>query len=341
MSATTAPLVSIVIPARDEAPHLRACLEAIAAQDHPHDRLEVIVVIDGATRDSSGDVARDLLRRTDYDRTLVMINVDGGRSGNLNVGLSRARGDVLCRVDARSLIPPDYVRRCTALLTTRPDLAVVGGAQVAVVARNDARGAGIARALNNRWGMGWSRYRRGAPSGPTDTVYLGVFRTADLRAADGWNEAMTLNEDFELNRRLERHGVVWYEAGLPVAYIPRPSLRELYRQYRQFGRGKVRYWRNTGDSPRVRQLALLVGVPAGAVLAGIALALSPGAERVGLLGCLLAGALVLELAGSRRPQGGPAVHGWAAVALGTVGLGWLGGAWTELVTRSGRAGARG
>jgi succinoglycan biosynthesis protein ExoA len=329
----TAPLVTVVVPARDESSHLPACLAAIAAQDHSPARLEVIVVIDGATRDDSVDVAIDALRHTDYARTLVMINADGGRSGNLNLGLSRARGAVLCRVDARSVIPSDYVRRCAQLLAARPDIAVVGGAQVAIVPRHDAHGAGIARALNNRWGMGGSRYRRGAPSGPADTVYLGGFRTADLQMVGGWDSDLATNEDFDLNRRLRQRGVVWFEAGLPVEYVPRPTVGDLYRQYRRFGRWKVRYWRHTGDAPQGRQVALLAGVPAAALIAALALVFAPTPARVALLSVALATGAAIELAGSRRPRGGPAVHGWSVVTLGAVGAGWLGGVWTELLAR--------
>ena len=327
----TAPLVTVLVPVRDEAPHLSRCLRAIEAQDHPHDRLEVIVVVDGATTDASAEVANDLLRTSDCARTLVMVNADGGTPRNLNVGLSRARGSILCRVDARSVIPPEYVRRCAEILERRAEVAVVGGAQVAVVPRQDALGRGIARALNNRWGMGGSRYRRGANSGPTDTVYLGAFRVEDLRAADGWDAELATNQDFDLNRRLARRGVVWFEAGLPVEYVPRSSVAALFRQYLRFGRWKVRYWRHTGDAPRARQLALLVGVPALVLLGMAVLALAPPPARLALLatGAVVAG--TVELAGSRVPRGGPAVHGWSFVALGAVGIGWLGGVWSELL----------
>ena len=106
----------------------------------------------------------------------------------------------------------------------RPDVVVVGGAQIAVARDEDPTARGIARALNNRWGMGMSRYRRGAPSGPSDTVYLGAFRTEQLEAAGGWDEAFDTNQDFELNRRMGELGIVWFEASLEVGYRPRASL---------------------------------------------------------------------------------------------------------------------
>jgi succinoglycan biosynthesis protein ExoA len=203
-----------------------------------------------------------------------------------------------------------------------------------VTPSRDAMGAGIARALNNRFGMGWSRYRRGAPSGPADTVYLGSFRTRDLDAVGGWDPQFATNQDFDLNRRLGKQGIVWFEAGLPVEYIPRPKVRDLYDQYRRFGKWKVRYWRRSGDPPRARQIALLVGVPALALGGAVALAVVPPVVGVALVAGTAATGALLEVGGSHRPRGGPAVHGWSAVALGAVGAGWLTGAWTELLAPS-------
>ena len=329
------PLVTVLVPARDEAPHLRACIESIAAQDHPLDATEVIVVVDGASRDDTEVVAKDLLSAHDFAHIEVIVNPTGGTPSNLNTGLLHAAGEYLCRVDARSRIPVDYVRRCVAVLATRPEVVVVGGSQVAIEPRDDAIGIGIARALNNRWGMGWSRYRRDAASGPADTVYLGAFRTRDLRRVGGWDPALTTNQDFDLNRRLARGGIVWFEAGLPVAYVPRSSMAELYRQYVRFGRWKVRYWRHAQDAPRPRQIAMLAGVPLAAAGGVAALAQASPAVRVQLAALGLGGALAYEVLGSRRPRGDVRAHGWALVAGSLVAAGWLRGAWGELLTTRG------
>src|SRR5262249_9207423 len=159
------------IPARDEERWIGASLASVMDQRYPHDCIEVIVVVDGASTDATDVIAKDMLERSDFGRVEVVRNPDGGTPGNLNAGLGIATGVYLCRVDARSRIPAHYVGRCVDLLATRPDMAVVGGAQVAVAPRGGAVGTGIARALNNRWGMGFSRYRRGAVSGAADTVY--------------------------------------------------------------------------------------------------------------------------------------------------------------------------
>jgi|GEM_PF-1831842 succinoglycan biosynthesis protein ExoA len=319
------PRVTVVVPVRDEASRLGACLDAIAAQDLPRESVEVLVV-DGGSTDGTVPLARAALARHLWAHAAVLHCDAGDRSSNLNLGLEQAAAPILVRVDARSRIPRDYVRRCAELLDQRPGVAVVGGRQRAVPAGDRALDAGVARALNNRWGMGLSRYRRpGSPSGETDTVYLGAYRTGQLRAAGGWRTDLAVNEDFDLNRRLARFGTVWFEAGLTVDYLPRASLRGLLGQYWAFGVGKARYWRTSGDRPRPRQLVLLGAPLAGAALLAAALAaFGPGAA-LGLAGAAIALALAVEVAGADGPRGGVLAHLAALVALSGVAGAWLAG----------------
>jgi len=45
------PLVSIIIPCRNEEKYISKCLDSIIAQDYPRDKLEVLVV-DGRSEDT-------------------------------------------------------------------------------------------------------------------------------------------------------------------------------------------------------------------------------------------------------------------------------------------------
>lgn len=249
-------LVSIIVPARNEAVDIERCLEAIGSQDYPKHLMEVLVV-DGSSTDETAETARTVLERLTFHRSVVVTNPRGTTPSNLNLGLSMAHGDFVCRVDARSIVPPQYVRTCVAVLSDRPDLVVVGGAQVAIPPRAGAVGAGIARALNNPYATGFSRYRRRRSSGDADTVYLGAFRAADLHEVGGWDERFRTNQDFELNRRLAARGGLWFDASLPVGYIPRASLAALGAQYRRFGRWKAAAWLEGDLGILPRQVALL------------------------------------------------------------------------------------
>lgn len=323
------PLVTVLIPARNEAADIEACLRCIEAQDYPHDRIEVVVV-DGSSTDETSIVARRLLEGADYSHTAVLLNREATTPSNLNVGLRYATGAVICRVDARTHIEPHYVRTCAAILSERPQVAVVGGAQRALARDGSWRAVGIARALNNRYSMGGSPYRRATVSGPSDTVYLGAFRRADLLAVHGWDERMLSNQDFDLNRRMAAQGTVWFEASLQSAYVPRARYEDLWSQYVRFGRAKVLYWRMSGDRPQPRQRVLLslpiVGVLVLALAGWRGRALPVAATgAIGLLG--------IERLGADQRRSGAGAHLGAVLAMLCVGAGWTLGAYREALHR--------
>jgi len=321
-------MVTVVIPARNEADDIGRALDAVLDQDYPLDRMQVLVV-DGRSGDATSDVASAALAHRGLLDGRVLHNSNGATPSNLNLGLTHAKGEYLCRVDARSTIPVEYVRRCVETLESRPDVAVVGGRQVAKPRDTRATSVGIARALNNRFLMGLSRYRRGARSGAVDTVYLGAFRVSQLRAVGGWDEALPTNQDFDLNRRMSRFGVVWFDGRLPVDYVPRRSLRALFAQYHRFGRSKVDYWHRTGDRPRPRQIALLT-TPLVAGIVGVQLVADRSFSRRALTAStLLATAAALELRGSSTPPAPLAGHLISLLASAAVASGWLTGVGRE------------
>ena len=311
------PLVTVVVPARDEELSITACLRAVLAQDYPPDRLEVLVV-DGGSTDGTAGAGRSALAGATIAHGAVLSNPLGSTPTSLNLGVRDARGEILCRVDARSFIPPHYVRRCVELLA-EPTRAVVGGAQVARAAPGAPLVArGIARALRNPWVTGGARYRRGA-SVPADTVYLGAFRTADLRAAGGWDARFSTNQDYELNRRMSRRGLIWSSPDLVVEYRPRSSLADVARQYRRFGRWKAAAWFEGGVRIAPRQVGLLVA-PAVAATVGIRAARR---RPVALTASVAMGAVLSDML-VREPAPLPDRLA-SVVASGTIVGSWIGG----------------
>ena len=130
--------------------------------------------------------------------------------------------------------------------------------------------------------------------------------------------------------------MLWFEARHPGRV--HPAIRPRRRSIGSTGASvewKVRYWRQTGDRPQPRQLALLVGVPAAGAIAAAVVATGSSRRRLAVLGAAAAAAAFVELRGSAWPKGGLAVHGTAAAALAAVGAGWLRGAWGELLTPRG------
>ena len=126
-------------------------------------------------------------------------------------------------------------------------------------------GAGIARALQNRWLLGNAAYRDPSAFGAVDTVYLGAFRSAEARAIR-YDERLDANEDFDLcHRYRDRDATVWLDPDLDVRYEPRRTWDELFSQYQSFGRAKVHMWQTTASKPNPRQYASILAA-GGAVV---------------------------------------------------------------------------
>ncbi len=276
--------VSIVMPARDAAGTIAGAVSAALNQDYAGD-LELIIAAAAGGDDTEAVVADISVRDP---RVRVVANPAGSTPAGLNAAIAAAKGDILVRCDAHSLLPRDYVATAVAdLVDTGAD--VVGGIQ-------DPQGTSIveravAAAMRSRLGSGGAGYRRAERAGPADTVYLGVFRRSALARVGGYDERLLRNQDYELNYRIRTSGgEVWLDPRLRVAYHPRSTLRALWKQYFDYGRWKRRMLRLHPGSARLRQLipplfVLALAASAGLAVAGfpVAAAVVPGAYLVALL----------------------------------------------------------
>jgi succinoglycan biosynthesis protein ExoA len=316
------PLVSIVIPALNEARDIAGCIEAIGKQDYPLCALEVILV-DGSSEDATIAVAESAAREIGFARFVIAANPLRGRSDGLNIGLREARGSYLLRIDARSRVESHYVTTCVDLLAANPEVGEVGGAQIALPRSGDSREIGLARAQRNRLTSGFSRYRRSTVSGPAEHVWMGAFRTDELRAIGGWDPAIFVSEDFELSQRYVGSGrVVWFDSRLRSGYLARPTLRLIARQHYAFGVAKGTWWAR-GGRPVPRQVVLLALPPiavAGAVISARAIGW-PATAAVAA-----AAALGVEAVGCSGPEGGAGARAISMVSVATYSLSWWTGA---------------
>ncbi|TQL47693.1 glycosyl transferase family 2 [Homoserinimonas aerilata] len=104
---TPNPSVSIVIPAYNEEASIRACVTAALLQTRP--ALEVIVV-DNRSTDRTAEIVRELQKEFDGS-SLIYLQQDAtqGLVPTRNFGIDSARGDVIGRIDADSVVEPNWV----------------------------------------------------------------------------------------------------------------------------------------------------------------------------------------------------------------------------------------
>ena len=121
-----APLISVCVPARNEERNIRACVEAILAQDYPN--FEVIVLEDRST-DRTSDILRSLVAQNDNLKVIPGSDLPkdwAGKPHALFQASAAARGDWLCFVDADTFLSPTTLSSCyTKAIETDADMFTI------------------------------------------------------------------------------------------------------------------------------------------------------------------------------------------------------------------------
>ena len=326
----TSELVSVVVPARNEAPAIEQCLESVLDQDWAS--LEVLVV-DGCSTDGTRDRVRAISARD--PRVRLLDNPKQVVPAALNIALREARSRWLVRVDAHASIPRDYVRTAHGLLASN-EYGAVGG-------RKDGKGTtapgrAIAAVMGSRFGVGGSTYHFGTHAQDVDHVPFGAYPVQLLEALGGWNESLRVNEDFELDYRVQSAGFrVRFDPRMRIQWQSRQSVGDLARQYYRYGRGKVQVAALHPASMKLRHLAppmLVLQLGAAALLARrnpkLSAALAAPYAAVIAAGTIAVGRRVDSAA---KPYVGP--------ALLAMHLSWGAGFWrgvADVVLAQGRRG---
>jgi lipopolysaccharide/colanic/teichoic acid biosynthesis glycosyltransferase/glycosyltransferase involved in cell wall biosynthesis len=251
------PLVSVVMPVRNEATLIKRCLEAVLAQDYPCERMEVIVA-DGVSTDGTNQIVQSF--QTRHPALKLIKNPGKIVPTGLNLAIAQSHGEVIVRVDGHCEIAGDYVRRCVEhLLNDGVDgvggpLETIGETSLAKV---------IAIAMSSVFGVGGAAFRtKTNQTMLTDTVAFPAYWRSIIERAGSFDEELVRNQDDEYNYRLRKMGAkILLAADVRCRYYSRSSLRSLARQYFQYGYWKVRVLQKHSGQMQPRQFVppLFVG----------------------------------------------------------------------------------
>jgi glycosyltransferase involved in cell wall biosynthesis len=100
------PFISVVVPTRNRPTLLAKCLESLFAQNYPADRWQIIVVEDGSSE--GGTAVESCRSRSPVAVEYVRIPHSGLATAR-NVGLERARGDIVAYLDDDALAVPEWL----------------------------------------------------------------------------------------------------------------------------------------------------------------------------------------------------------------------------------------
>ncbi len=274
MSSPLVPKISILVPAYNEEVTVTDTVLGLLALSYPN--LEILVINDGSP-DRTAEVlierfdlqpvhpifqkviatadVKSIYRSRREPRLVLVDKFNGGKADSLNAGLNVAGGDLICAIDADTLVAPEAMQHLVVPFLLNEETVAAGGT-VRLTNDSPVKGSRVVELVVPKktlpalqvveyirafivGRLGWN------PLGGNLIISgaFGVFRRENVLAAGGY-ERSSIGEDMELIVRLRRHG---YENGHfarvdflpdPVAWTEAPEdLRVLARQRNRWQRG--------------------------------------------------------------------------------------------------------
>lgn len=230
--------VSILLPCRNEEKLIAKCLDSIIAQDYPKDKLEVLVV-DGMSEDKTREIIMEYSEKHCFIKLLDNPNKTVPTA--LNIGIKKATGEIIVRMDAHSIYENNYISKCIKYLKEY-DVDNVGGVCITLPGKNNLVGNSIALVLSHPLGVGNSYFRIGVKEPKyVDTVPFGCYKKEVFAKIGLFDEELIRNQDDEFNYRLIKNGgKILLVPDIVSYYYARDSLSKLWKMYFQYGYWKVR-----------------------------------------------------------------------------------------------------
>ena len=243
------PFVTLILPIRNEADYIERSLRAVLEQDYLGG-MEILVA-DGMSTDETRSIVSKLAAWSRFD---IRILDNEGRIVpiGMNTALRQARGGVIIRVDGHCVIAPDYVRLCVEYIQ-KEKVDAVGGAMKSVGETDVAQA--IALGMSSRFGVGNSTFRTlSGTSMLVDTVPFPAYTRGIIERAGLYDEELVRNQDDEYNYRIRKiGGKIMLAADIHSLYFSRTSLKQLWKQFFQYGYWKVRVLQKHPFQMRLRQ----------------------------------------------------------------------------------------
>jgi glycosyltransferase involved in cell wall biosynthesis len=199
-----APLVSVVIPTYNRAAALTLALDSVHAQTHRP--IEVVVVDDGSTDDTSEVIARWGLAHQAPDFVIECVTTPNqGAARARNEGIARARGTLIALLDSDDLWRPTKLARQAELLASSgPEVGMV----YTGVAYVDAEGHEAIERPKHRGNALRAQLRQNVITGSMSGV---VIRREVIEHAGGFDEGdLPMAHDYEWFIRVLSHTQVDY-----------------------------------------------------------------------------------------------------------------------------------
>ena len=226
--------VTVGVIAYNEEKNIGALFDALLMQTYPKEYTEILLV-DGRSSDGTRSLMESFATAhgEEYFAVKVLDNEKRVQPAAWKKVVETFSCDLLIRLDAHAVIPPDFVEKNVACIESGE--YVCGGVFNKVSEKEDDP---LQLAETSMFGSGIARYRNeGEKKEYVRTVGLACYRREVFEKAGNFNEEIVRAEDNELHYRVTKAGYrICFDPSIRADYLTRSTLKGMLKQ--KYGNGK-------------------------------------------------------------------------------------------------------
>lgn len=116
------PLISVIIPIRNSEKTIVNCLQSLTLQGYPNFEL---IVVDNNSDDLSLDLVKKFSQQSEIKIQIFFEN-RVGRAYSRNLGIEKAKGDLIAMIDSDCVAPPDWLEKISGPIIKKNEKIVMG-----------------------------------------------------------------------------------------------------------------------------------------------------------------------------------------------------------------------
>ncbi|MGX7112116.1 glycosyltransferase family 2 protein [Gemella cuniculi] len=222
-------LVSVVIGLLNEEKFLPKLIEDFKVQTYNHSKIELIF-IDGMSTDSSWSILENFKSsKNDFFDIVLLKNPKVILSSGMNIGIRKARGECILKVDCHSHITKNFIENNVKIINEGE--YVCGGPRPNIIESNDNLSQTLLLVEENMFGSGIADYRKETSKKYVNSVFQGMYRKEIFEKVGLLDEEVGRVEDNELHYRIRKNGYkIRYSKDILSYQYTRPTIKRMLKQ---------------------------------------------------------------------------------------------------------------